>query len=84
MPLYDYQCLVCHSTEEHVARHTVTSMHCTACGSVTQRLWGAPASIRMANMNVINKRRQRIKEPTFLYPDGHRESLNSTNTRAEE
>jgi hypothetical protein len=30
------------------------------------------------------RKAQRIKEPTWVYPDGHRESLNSANTRPEE
>jgi len=85
MPTYDFKCRKCDLVFEKLVPAAVTLIPCNKCSdSGADRLLSAPASIRMTDMVTKNKRRQRITEPTWVYPDGHREAMNSANTRPEE
>jgi hypothetical protein len=91
MPRYDFKCQECLEVTERLCASTVTTIICPLCKNdggpfmpgVAVRQLSAPASIRMGDGSKARKA-QRIKEPTWVYPDGHRESLNSANTRPEE
>lgn len=84
MPNYDFKCEKCSAVHEQIVDSAITMVPCRACIGPSRRLLSAPASIKMADMATLNRKRQRINEPTWVYPDGHRESLNSANTRPEE
>lgn len=81
MPIREYLCPEGHTTERLELRpHAPTdpSLTCATCGknSLTLTL-SAPSSIRMADMSVLTKKRQRIKEPIWRYPDGSYESVHA-------
>lgn len=86
MPIYDYQCQSCHVITEKIRPVAVTTIVCPECildtklggprvPGVAVRLLSAPARITMADMPTLNRKRQRIKEPVWRYPDGHVESV---------
>ena len=81
MPIYDYKCDQCGTVTETIRRSNVFAITCPACkedpNPVNQRygqgwayrLLSAPASFRFPDMATVNKKRQRVKEPRWLYPD---------------
>lgn len=85
MPTYDFKCRQCSLVFEKHVPSAITMVPCDACPAApADRLLSAPASIKMANMDSLERKRQRVREPRWKYPDGHYESLNSANTRLEE
>lgn len=83
MPTYDFKCDKCSAVHEQLVNSAITMVPCRACTGPSKRLLSFPAGIRMGD-GYANRKAQRITEPTWVYPDGHRESLNSANTRPEE
>lgn len=86
MPLYDFLCDECYSVTEKLVPSSVSSIVCPECledakhqprlsiGCAVRQL-SAPARITMADMPTLNRKRQRVKEPLWRYPDGHAESV---------
>jgi len=83
MPNYDFKCEKCSAVHEQIVDVAITMVPCRSCIGPAKRQLSTPAGIRMGDGSKARKA-QRIKEPTWVYPDGHRESLNSANTRPEE
>jgi len=84
MPTYDFKCRKCEDVFEALVNSAITLIPCHKCSdSGADRLLSSPAGIRMGDGR-LRRKAQRITEPTWVYPDGHRESLNSANTRPEE
>lgn len=77
MPIREYECELGHREERIELRQIApASSVCVTCGSISQPLISTPARIHMADMVTLNRKRQRIKEPIWRYPDGHIESVN--------
>ena len=98
MPMYDFKCRNCSGVHERLVWSSdILVVPCPICTSpvfdgltdvvslpsMADRQLCVPAAIRMGDGQAARKA-QRICEPTWVYPDGHRESLNSANTRPEE
>jgi putative FmdB family regulatory protein len=95
MPIYDYKCSECGTVTEKIKPATCAAIQCPEClkdseieprlhVGIAYRQLSTPAAFRFPDMATLNKKRQRIKEPIWRYPDGHYESINSANTRPEE
>lgn len=68
MPIYDYKCGNCASVKEVIELgrdEEKGEVHCWHCDEAMVRQMSAPASIRMADMEKVNRKRQRIKEPMW-------------------
>ena len=88
MPIYDYKCDQCDAVTEKILPSYVDAIYCPECFKdepevnsilgigIARRQLSCPASFRFPDMATLNKRRQRIKEPIWRYPDGHIESVN--------
>ena len=87
MPIYDYKCSECQAVTEAIKPSTCAAIQCPQClidadteprlhVGIAYRMLSVPAGFRFPDMAVLNKRRQRIKEPIWRYPDGHVEAVN--------
>ncbi len=91
MPLYDFKCRKEGHVFEKIAPFDHKVVTCPLCPVQTIRLnlkegvdicvladqqLPIPASFRFPDMATLNKKRQRIKEPIWRYPDGHIEPVN--------
>ncbi len=88
MPLYDYKCDQCDTVTEAVRKSSVSIISCPECAKdepevnarlgegLAYRQISAPACFKFPDMATLTKKRQRIKEPIWRYPDGHIESVN--------
>jgi len=83
MPMYEFLCQECGIVEKILpVGHLLT--RCWTCGSPLTSLISAPGSLKFPDMEKVRKKRQRITEPVWRYPNGKIESMNSKNTRSEE
>lgn len=66
MPIYQFKCKTCSEIVEKILPlgHTISKCPVCAEGSVDPII-STPAQIKMADMEKINRRRQRIKEPMW-------------------
>jgi len=92
MPIYDFKCRKCSGVFEKIVKSEVIVMPCELCPPkglvldhtkpqveipyLADRMLSVPGSIRMADMATLNRKRQRITEPVYRFPDGHVESVN--------
>lgn len=80
MPIVEYQCDEGHEKVERIElsreRGSLPSMNCATCSKPLHVIISTPAAFRFPDMAVLNKRRQRIKEPIWRYPDGSFEPVN--------
>lgn len=69
MPIIEYKCDECHTRKETIHLSVSTSpshyLPCQECNGLLVKQMSMPASIRMADMEKINRKRQRIKEPMW-------------------
>jgi putative FmdB family regulatory protein len=64
MPTYDFKCRKCSLVFEKLVNSAITLIPCDACSSApADRLLSCPASIKMADMATVNRKRDRIREP---------------------
>jgi putative FmdB family regulatory protein len=86
VPIYDYQCSKCHVITERIRPSTCEAIQCPACledcssapglhVGIAYRMLSVPAGFRFPDMLALNRKRQRIKEPVYRFPDGHAESV---------
>ena len=80
MPIYEFKCKKCSTVHGRIVKSTVEQMPCPVCTTdrtiqFADRQLSAPARITMADMPTLNRKRQRVKEPLWRYPDGHAESV---------
>lgn len=87
MPLYDFKCHDCGQISEKIVPSTVRVIACEKHDPLSMdgpfaplhpahRLLSAPASFKVPDMAVLTKKRQRIKEPIWRYPDGSFKPVN--------
>jgi putative FmdB family regulatory protein len=67
MPIYEYKCPKCGHVRETIelGRGPLNPVWCWQCDEEMSRMISAPARITMADMDKINRRAQRIKEPMW-------------------
>jgi putative FmdB family regulatory protein len=88
VPIYDFKCDQCEAVTEKITKSDVEVIPCPECAKdkmpagvvsygqgLAHRQLSTPASIRMADMEKVNKRRQRIREPIWRMPDGSAKSM---------
>jgi hypothetical protein len=76
MPIREYECDLGHREERIELRAGAgVSSVCAMCGSISQPLMSVPARVIMGDGSAA-RRRDRIKEPIWRYPDGHIEPVN--------
>lgn len=66
MPIIEYKCGECLTVMESIVLGAVSHYErCPVCCGVAEKIFSTPAQIKMADMEKINRRRQRIKEPMW-------------------
>jgi hypothetical protein len=68
MPIIEYKCMGCHAVSEQVCLSSSipSVVPCYICGEdLAKKIMSTPAQIKMADMEKLNRRRQRIKEPMW-------------------
>jgi putative FmdB family regulatory protein len=66
MPTYDFKCRKCDLVFEKLVHSAITLVPCDKCSdSGADRQLSCPASIKMADMATVNRKRDRIREPVL-------------------